>query len=278
MVTLCFVAGGLCAQSETEKIDPGDGDDRKFIHAKDPKDIGETKTKASMSRWVSASVSTKPRRVAPGESGVLYIMLTFKSDAVMAGSAKTNVKYAQRYGPMTLAQWELSPAKPSRYYEKLESQPVREDSAVISIPFSVDADAKHRKYRLAFTVESDLMHGLRAQDLGEFVMRVSGNVEVGKSLPNARRRSVGETMVTDREVPVEDAGRDRPDSGRKPSSDGELAPDPVDPDREASNLSSSDSVNSMPSADTGSDNSLLLLVGGGVLVIGVGLALLRARK
>lgn len=137
----------------------------------------------NLNRFLSPVFSTKPHRLAPGQSGVLVAVLSLQGNAVIVPGAQVAVTYEPQQGELGLGQWSMLPAKPCTLYPKFKDQPLYEKYAQVEIPIAVAAGTKHGKLpvKLAMSIEiSDGVSGEKvAAPRGEF----SHEIVVGEPVP-----------------------------------------------------------------------------------------------
>ncbi|MHC4078119.1 MAG: hypothetical protein ACYST0_06720, partial [Planctomycetota bacterium] len=118
--------------------------------------------------FFDAGVMVRPRRLAPGESGSLYIHVTLRGIAVVVPGARVEVKYDKAQGPLALGQHEVRPAQRGTRETRFKGQPVWDDALTFKIPVSVRADAKFGQAKFEGSVLLEVSDGRTGELLGRF--------------------------------------------------------------------------------------------------------------
>lgn len=136
-----------------------------------------------LERYASVNVGHVPRRVAPGASGELQLIVALRGEHVLQENPELLLLYGRNQGVLTLGEWRLEPAGPGRLYEEWEGQNVYDNTATIVIPFQVDPEAEYGKYPVSFSPTFPITHARSQKLMGMFAGSASGTVKVGPPLP-----------------------------------------------------------------------------------------------
>ena len=127
--------------------------------------------------FFEASVMVRPPRLAPGESGELYVYVTLRGFAVVVPGARVEAEYKKVQGPLVLGSDDLMPAKPGTRKTRFKGKPVYDDSLTFKIPITVSPDAKHGPAQFEGSVLLEITHGDTGDVLGRFRAVAPGRVE-----------------------------------------------------------------------------------------------------
>jgi hypothetical protein len=133
--------------------------------------------------YFDAAVMVRPRRLAPGESGNLYVHVTLRGHAVVVPGATINLTYAKTQGSLTLGSHELQPAKPGVRETRYKGKPVYDDSLTFKIPLGVDSNAKAGNAPFVGSVLLEVSDGRTGEMIGRFRAEAPGQVLVGRPFP-----------------------------------------------------------------------------------------------
>jgi len=133
--------------------------------------------------YFDASVMVRPRRLAPGESGDLYIHVTLRGQAVVLPGAVIALTYERAQGPLAFGQEELIPAKPGVRETRFKGKPVWDDALTFKIPMSVRADAKLGNAQFAGAVRLEISDGKTGEMIGRFQAEAPGRIVIGRPFP-----------------------------------------------------------------------------------------------
>ena len=229
----------------------------------------------AMNKYVSSTVAIRPRRLAPGASGEISLVLIFHRTGLIKGSAPMSLKYGSRQGPFSLGDWSIAEPKPSSYYPQFDSIPVYDDTATITVPITVGPDTKHGRYQIHFELESPLADGESGKELGLHKMVCAGVIEVGDPLPVVRLPGARTTKTPqDSNAPIKSnptsAGKPPEPDPSQPKATGNQAEPPSD----STERDTAEADFSEPPID---DSNTGLLIFGGVTLIAL-LALFLGRN
>ena len=133
----------------------------------------------------SPAVYLRPRRLAPGERGVLHVVVTLgKGSLVVLPSSTAELRLVVDTVALKLGLPLLSKAPKGRTATKYKGTPVFEDAFRFEVPITIDASAAVRDYTVKGVVRLFLHDGTSGDPQGLFVADVEGSVSVGASLPN----------------------------------------------------------------------------------------------
>ena len=186
--------GGATDGAATKPVDP------------DNPTAGEVLVNTSRgSKFFAALASVRPRRLAPGETGVLHVVVTLRPGRVVLPDALIFLNVKRDKGPWVLGQTELKPARLAEYAKHYAGKPVYDDTIEFEVPLTVAADAKHDKYSLAGYVQLEVTNGSDGKSLGLIAGGLVGRVHIGNPLLSAGiakkvKKVAGSTKRPDSEV------------------------------------------------------------------------------
>lgn len=163
------------------KGDAGDGADGSTVSAVNV-------NPAALVNFAFAQVSTRPRRLAPGESGSLMVVVTLTNPAVVPGNTAVALEYQPKQAALALGGFVVAPATLGTLDTKFKGQPVHDNTMTIEIPITVDQDTKRSDLPVSLTLKTTLTNGSSGQPMGELVLPVSGKVTIGRSVPRPGTR------------------------------------------------------------------------------------------
>ncbi len=171
---------------------------------------------AYLTNMVHGSVSTRPRRLAPGESGIVSIVLILQNPAVVLSDAAIGLEYAPAQGGFEMGQFRVLPAALGTLATRFIGTPVHDNSVTIEIPVTVSNSALHSDVRLSFQAKVPLTDGSTGAALGEGQIPVQGQAKIGRPLPRPNIAMGGSTsgaastaavaVEPDETGPVDDGG------------------------------------------------------------------------
>ena len=141
--------------------------------------------------FFEASVMVRPPRLAPGESGELYVYVTLRGFAVVVPGARVEAEYKKVQGPLVLGSDDLMPAKPGTRKTRFKGKPVYDDSLTFKIPITISPDAKHGTAQFEGSVLLEVTHGDTGDVLGRFRAVAPGRVEIGRPFPRPVPQGAG---------------------------------------------------------------------------------------
>jgi hypothetical protein len=133
-------------------------------------------------------VSTRPRRLGPGQSGVLSLTLMLGDEPVILPGAKVELKITAESKRVGLGAFVVAPAPVGVTATVFRGQLVHEDILVLQVPVSIDAAAPHGRYPVKGEVAVEARSGKTGAPLGLLFEAIDGFVVVGKPLPSLRPR------------------------------------------------------------------------------------------
>ena len=221
----------------------------------------------------------RPRRLAPGESGKLSVLVQLRRDNVVPGGATARLELAADNGPLILGVPELMAPGKGTPNTKFAGQPVYEGTMVFLAPVTIREDAKPGMYQVRGTVHAEISDSKTGRKYGLFRTEVQGKVRVGPSLtPKAKNAprvprqagpadTVPDTTARARPPERKDAVAPRVDAPESASAQpGQSAPP-------AANVTPSP----VPAAAPPTGISFVLLAGLGLAVVLILLLLVRRR-
>jgi hypothetical protein len=147
-------------------------------------------TPASLSNFAFPHVSTRPRRLGPGEAGTLVIVVTLTNPAVIAGTAPVALEYQARQTALDLGMYAVAPAKLGTLDTKFRGQPVYDNTLTVEIPLTVQQDAQRTEQQVSLMLKTTLTNGTNGQAMGELVLPVAGKVHIGQPVPKPVARDL----------------------------------------------------------------------------------------
>ncbi|MEE2887913.1 MAG: hypothetical protein VX951_10850, partial [Planctomycetota bacterium] len=123
------------------------------------------------------------RRLAPGESGTLHVVVTLRKDRVV-GPDKHNHQHVEPADcPLILGAQQRKPARVAESSKRYQGQKIYDDSIEFEIPVTVAGTAKPQKHLLRGRVELDMTAASTGKSLGRITGGLIGAVKIGKPLP-----------------------------------------------------------------------------------------------
>ena len=133
--------------------------------------------------YFEATVMVRPRRLAPGESGDLYVHVTLRGHAVVVPGATISLTYDKAQGPLAFGEEKLRPAAPGVREERFKGKPVWDDALTFEIPVSVRSDAKFGNAAFVGSVQLEVSDGRTGQLIGRFRAEAPGRILIGRPFP-----------------------------------------------------------------------------------------------
>ncbi len=131
----------------------------------------------------SPVVHLRPRRLAPGERGVLHVVVTLgEAGHVVLASSVAELRLVGDSPLLKLGAPLLGKARIGRAAKKFKGKPVYEDTLNFEVPITIGASAVAREYAVKGVVRLFLHDGSSGDPQGLFVADVVGSVRVGASL------------------------------------------------------------------------------------------------
>ena len=245
---------------------------------------GKTETvsiRRDLASFMTPIVGVSPRRVAPGQSGEVSIVLSMQPGYVLL-PGQIDLSYPRSNDAMEFGDWTIDDPKKGLADGPLRGQPIYENYARIRVPFTVGAEAQMAKWAAAFTITATVTDASSGGNRGESQGHAATQIDVGPALPTP-----GVSMVRAGSA----AGGARPDAA--PTGVGTTAADPaasaggarnpigaqlVDPESQVG----ATAMPGMPSAPSpgamAGSISLITLVAGGALLLVLGLLVFGRRS
>jgi len=133
--------------------------------------------------YFDAVVMVRPRRLAAGESGDLYVHVTLRGHAVVLPGANISLTFDKAQGPLVLGSEELKPALPGVRETRYKGKPVWDDALTFKIPVTVRSDAKPGNADFAGAVRLEVSDGRTGEMIGRFQADTPGRIPIGRPLP-----------------------------------------------------------------------------------------------
>lgn len=133
--------------------------------------------------YFDASVMVRPRRLAPGESGDLYVHVTLRGYAVVVPGAGISLTFDKAQGPLTFGQEELQPARRGIRETRYKGKPVWDDALTFRVPVVVRSDAKFGQAAFAGSVQLEVTDGRTGEVIGRFRAEAPGQIPIGRPIP-----------------------------------------------------------------------------------------------
>jgi hypothetical protein len=235
--------------------------------------------RAGLERQVGMVVSFRSRRIPPGGSGEMQVVLALRGDSVMTPDGVFEPRLPERIGKVRFGSWRRSEAGPATLAPAFDGQPIWDNTMVLTVDVDVDADAGHGPAAVYFMLEAQLFDAEQGNSKGVYRGQVRGQLEIGDPLPvpdvrpvaaatgragAAPRAGGSEIPATPAAEPREAASaalQGRRNEGRSPASEPTAAPPGA----------------GSPEAPADDGALLLPLVGAGVILAGVLFLALRRR-
>lgn len=136
--------------------------------------------------FFTALASVRPRRLAPGESGTLHVVVTLRPGWVVLPTAHMKLVVDPKDCPLILGQPSHKPARVARFAKLFEGQRVYDDSIEFEVPVTVGKSAETQKHYLKGTVEIDMTDAKTGKPGGRIVGSLVGYAKIGASLPKPK--------------------------------------------------------------------------------------------
>jgi hypothetical protein len=173
--------------------------------------VKEPPAETNLLRFVAPVFSTKPHRLAPGQTGTLVAVLSLQGNAVMVPGMQVAVSYEPQQGEVALGQWAMLPAKPCTLYPKFKEQDLYEKYAQIEIPVSIAAGAKHGKHTVKLAMTIEITDGQTGAKLGvprgDFPCEIVVGEPVPQPAPLVAPATAGGAPATDLPAAARAAGK-----------------------------------------------------------------------
>jgi len=138
---------------------------------------------AALANLVYAHVNTRPRRLAPGESGLLVVVLALHTPAVIPGDAAVSLTYEPRQGPLSLGTFSVLPATPGTLETKFKGQLVHDNTLTVEVPLTIAPDAGFGEASVSLNLATTVANGSTGVGMGALALPIPGKVKIGKSVP-----------------------------------------------------------------------------------------------
>ena len=138
---------------------------------------------AFLTNLVQGTVSLRPRRLAPGESGSVVVLLILQNPAVVMADAAVGLEYDAKQGGLELGSFAVVPAKMGTLPTRFVGTPVHDNSVTIEIPVTVGKSAPHGDVRVTFQAKVPLVDGVQGTSFGDGLIPITGQVKIGRPLP-----------------------------------------------------------------------------------------------
>ncbi|MCA8943639.1 MAG: hypothetical protein KDB80_13830 [Planctomycetes bacterium] len=178
-----------------------------------------------LDRFLSTVVGSRPRRLAPGETGTIKVILALRGAAAIVAEHPFEVRYTPQQGPLLLgSEWTIDDPAPAAADSVLAGQAVYANTAIVSIPVRIADDAKHGQHWLNLAIECELTNSTTGKRLGIGKKSIRGSVQVGAPLPTPTNveveppDSISREPAAEREV-IPDLDRGTADRNRDTEAD-----------------------------------------------------------
>lgn len=124
--------------------------------------------------------SLEPKRLMPGQTGLLKIMMVLESNAVMRSGSDLKASQREPAGSLSLGDLTLSPPRLSKLAKAYQGQPIYDDWALLEMPITMSSEAPMGS-RQAAVVEAvfELHDGVSGTSMGSYHKLVRVQCEVG---------------------------------------------------------------------------------------------------
>ena len=228
----------------------------------------------------------KPRRIAPGQTGELWVVVTLTKPHVVV--PKAHNKLALTEGEfLSYGAPELAPPKEGEYEKAFKGQLVYDDTLVYKMTISVSPKAKiPSEHPVKGRIELALHDGKSGNPLGKYYGDVHGLIKVGKPLPtpSVRRPLKGSANAGANEGPDDGPGEAEETTGPETTAPASAGPGDTSAGRieGPSAAAGAGSEGATPTSDPlvaeTSGIPPLSLVFGGVILVLLALILLARRN
>jgi hypothetical protein len=174
---------GKSGKSGSAGVEVGDGGGGEAGSADDPTPAEAVVFTGRGAQFFSALGAVRPRRLAPGETGTLHVVVTLRPGRVVLPDAHIVLSVKEGKGPWVLGSTQVKPARLAEYAKHYAGKPVYDDTIEFEVPLTVAEDAKHQKVNLAGYVQLDVTDGGNGESLGRIAGALTGRVHIGSPLP-----------------------------------------------------------------------------------------------
>lgn len=246
---------------------------------------GKTETvsiRRDLASFMTPIVGVTPRRVAPGQSGEVSIVLSMQPGYVLL-PGQIDVSYPRSNDAMEFGDWIIDDPKKGLADGPLRGQPIYENYARIRIPFTVGAEAEMAKWAAAFTLTATVTDASSGGSRGESQGHAATQIDVGPALPTPGVARIDPAAAAGGRAA--DAGSSGATGGRSGGANGG-ARDPigsqvVTPESRGASDASVPALPSDPPMSAGTvagSMSFLILIAGGAVALVIGLLLFGRRS
>ncbi len=123
--------------------------------------------------------TSQPKRIPPGGSGNLVIIMVLEGDAVLTSPAPVTFDFLPEQGPFRLGQPVLRPASLAALAPGFQGREVYDNTATIDVPITVMQNQILGKHHVSIGLTFELHQGRTATSLGQFQDRVGQELEIG---------------------------------------------------------------------------------------------------
>lgn len=132
--------------------------------------------------FFTARASLKPRRLAPGQSGTLHVIVTLRGQAVVRASDHIELSLDEDHEALAIG-------RPTRLppTEELDGAPVYRDAIVFAVPVQVREGVATARYEVPGRVKLDVTDAEKER-VTQLTGAIDGRIAVGAPLPQPRMR------------------------------------------------------------------------------------------
>ena len=246
---------------------------------------GKTETvsiRRDLASFMTPIVGVSPRRVAPGQSGEVSIVLSMQPGYVLL-PGQIDLSYPRSNDAMEFGDWTIDDPKKGLADGPLRGQPIYENYARIRVPFTVGAEAQMAKWAAAFTITATVTDASSGGNRGESQGHAATQIDVGPALPTPGVVAANPATAAGGRAPVgAGVGADggRPDAGNGGARD-PIGSQLVAPEGPGSAAASVPALPSDPPVSAGAlagSVSTMILIAGGAVALVIGLLLFGRRS
>jgi len=166
--------------------------------------------------FFQALASLRPRRLAPGESGTLHVVVSLRPARVVLPSGHIELHLDEESSPLQYGPIKRKPARVAELEERFKGQEVYDDSIEFEVPVTALAEAKADKHILKGYVRLDVTEATTGKSLGRITGSLMGYANIGASLPRpgVSRAAADDGPAVQTEAPAGEDGKSPGVSGQ----------------------------------------------------------------
>jgi hypothetical protein len=148
-----------------------------------PEVLARSDDSAAGAMYVAPLAALRPRRVAPGETAAIEIVLALQAEAVLLPESRFQVAYESQQGAVTLGAWTRTPPQAGTLHRRFRGLPVYDNTVQLQIPITVAPGTAFGRHEAQVEVRAQLHSGETGAPLLEYRSPIPCMIEVGEPLP-----------------------------------------------------------------------------------------------